>query len=367
VTHHRTPEFRRLFAEVLAGLQYVFQTQNDVVVLASSGSGAMEAAVVNLVPRGGKAIVLEAGVFARRWSDICQAFGIEVVRHEVTWGQAARPQDVATLLDQHPDAVAVFGTLMESSTGVGHDIRAIGQIVALSPALLVVDAVSGAGVMECRTDEWGVDMLVAGSQKGLMLPPGLSFVTASQRAWRQIERIEPQAFYFNLKHYRKKLHAAEPGEGPDTPWTPANTLIVALAETLRLIRATGIEQIWQRAQVLGAATRAGIEALGLEVFASRPAPGLTAVRFPTGLDGAAFLRRLESRFGVKLAGGQDKLKGQIFRIAHLGIIDELDVLGTLAAIELVLDEMGQSVRLGSAVAAASAVINADGGRRMAEK
>ncbi len=359
VTHHRTPEFRTVFAEVLAGLQDVFQTTSDIVVLSSSGTGAMEAAVVNFVPRGGKAIVLEGGVFAQRWTHICQAFGINVVRHEVPWGQAVEPADVAALLAQHADAAAVFGTLMESSTGVGHDVEAIARVVAPSQALFIVDAISGAGAMECHTDAWGIDVLVVGSQKALMLPPGLAFLAVSKRAWKQLDTIEPQAFYFNLKYYRSKLHGFKPGEGPDTPWTPAIGLIMALAESLRSIRGEGIERVWQRARRLAQATRAGVAALGLELFATRPADGMTSVRFPAGLDGGRFLKRLEVRFGVKLASGQLQLKGQIFRIAHFGLLDELDILATLAGMELVLLELGHPVTLGSGVAAASRVL-ADG-------
>ena len=353
VNHHRTPEFVALFAEVLAGLKEVFQTSGDVVVLTSSGTGAMEAAVVNLVPRGGKAIVLEAGVFAERWTKICEAFGIEVVRHQIPWGEAVEPADVARLLEQHPDAVAVFGTLMESSTGVGHDVKAIGQVVAPTGALYVVDAISGAAVMECRTDEWGIDVLVVGSQKALMLPPGLAFLSINDAARRQMELVKPQAFYFDLKQHLKKIK-----DGPDTPWTPAHTMIAALAENLKLIRAEGMEAVWARAKVLSQATRAGIEAIGLELFANRPADGLTSVRMPEGVDGSAFLKRLESRFGIKVAGGQGQIKGKIFRIAHMGILDELDILGTLSAIELVLVELGRHVELGAGVAAASRVLAA---------
>jgi aspartate aminotransferase-like enzyme len=351
VGHHRTPEFVSLFAQVLEGLKEVFQTSGDVVVLASSGTGAMESAVVNLVPRGGKAIVLEAGAFAQRWSNICEAFGIEVVRHPVTWGEATDPHDVARLLKQHPDAVAVFGTLMESSTGVGHDVQAIARIVAPTSALYVVDAISGAGVMECRTEAWGIDALVVGSQKALMLPPGLAFLALSKAAVEQINKVKPQAYYFDLRQYLKKVK-----DGPDTPWTPAHTMIAALAENLKQIRAEGMESIWARAKVLSRATRAGIEAIGLDVFATRPADGLTSVRMPEGVDGSTFLKRLESRFGIKVAGGQAHLKGKIFRIAHMGIVDELDILGTLAAIELVLEELGRPVELGAGVAAASRVL-----------
>lgn len=357
VGHHRTAEFRRVLAEVLAGLQEVLQTASDIAVLAASGTGAMEAAVVNLVPRGGKVIVLEAGVFARRWAEIGQAHGARVVRHEVPWGQAVDPDDVATLLAAHPDAVAVFGTLMESSTGVAHDVEAIGRAVAATPAVFVVDAISGAGCVECRADRWGLDVVVVGSQKALMLPPGLAFVSASPKAWAQIERTPVQSYYFDLRRYRAKLHGPD-GHSPDTPFTPAHTLIVALAETLREIRAAGIEQAWARSARLAAATRAGLAATGVELFAARPAAGMTAAKFPASLDGAQFLARLEERFGIKLAGGQDRLKGQIFRLAHFGLIDEFDVLGTLAAIELTLAEFGYPVVLGSAVAAAGRVLQA---------
>jgi serine---pyruvate transaminase len=244
----------------------------------------------------------------------------------------------------------VFATLLESSTGVAHDIEALGPIVAATPALLVVDAISGAGSLPCWTDRWQIDLLVVGSQKALMLPPGLALIAVSEKGWRQIDAIEPQAFYFNLKHYRKML--------PETPWTPAISLVIGLAETLREIRAIGIEAAWQECETLAEATRAGVEALGLTVFAQRPAAGLTAVRKPAGVETGKLLARLQERFGVKLASGQDKLKGEIFRIGHFGLIDQVDVLGVLAALELVLAELGQPVTLGSAVAAASRVIAA---------
>lgn len=347
VMHHRTPEFRAILADVLDGLRYVLQTRNDVVLLTASGTGAMEAAVVNLVPRGGKAIVLEAGVFARRWAQIARTFGIEVVLHEVAWGRAVEAADVARLLAEHPDTVAVFATLMESSTGVGHDVEAIGRAVRASQAVLVVDAISGAGAMACRGDDWSLDVLVGGSQKALMLPPGLSFLSISEKAWQQIDRVEPQAFYFNLKFHRESLRT-----GPQTPWTPAVTLVVGLAENLKQIRAAGIESVWAECERLARATRAGVQAIGLELFAQRPAAGLTAVKVPPGIDAASLLSRLESRFGIKLAGGQDKLRGKIFRIGHFGALDALDVLGTLAALELTLCDLGYRVELGAAVAAA---------------
>jgi aspartate aminotransferase-like enzyme len=351
VTHHRTPEFRAILTEVFAGLKHVFATENDVLVLTSSGTGAMEAAVVNLVPRGGKAIVLESGKFAERWRKICETFGIQVVRYDVPWGEAFDANEVARLLGEHPDTVAVFGTLLETSTGVGHDIEAIGRAVKASKALFVVDGISGVGAMECRVDAWGIDVLVVGAQKALMTPPGLAFLAVSPAAWRQIESFERPAFYFDLLAYRKASAEA------DTPYTPAIPLVKALVESLRSIRATGIEQIWAWNKVLGRAMRAGLEALGLRLVATtRPADGMTAVYFPEGVDGRALLARLQTRFGIKLAGGQGPLKGRIFRIAQMGMVDELDIISTLAALELVLAETCQDVKLGAGVAAASRVL-----------
>ena len=352
VRHHRTPEFRRTMADVFAGLKYVFQTANDVLVLACSGTGGMEAAVVNTVPRGGRALVLESGKFAERWRLIAERFGVEVVRYELPWGEAFDAAEVARLLAEHPDIAAVFATLQETSTGVGHDIEAIGRVVRDTHALFVVDGISGVGAMECRTDDWGIDVLVVGSQKALMTPPGLAFLAVSPKAWRQIEAIDRPAFYFDLVAYRKAAEANE------TPYTPAIPLVEALAESLRLIRATGIENVWARSRRLSRAVLAGIAAVGLRPVAKRPAEGVSAVYLPDGIEGKAFLARLEERFGIKLAGGQGPLKGKIFRIAQMGQIDEADILGCLAAIELVLLEMGHAVTLGSAVAAAEAALAA---------
>lgn len=350
VPHHRTPEFRATVGEVVAGLREIFQTQNDVLLLSSSGTGGMEAAMANLVPRGGKAIVLESGKFAERWSEIGHAFGIHVIAHQVPWGQPFDPAGVAQLLRAHPDTAAVFSTLQETSTGVAHDIQGIGRIVAPTNAVFVVDGISGAGVVECRTDAWNVDVLVVGGQKALMVPPGLAILTVSPAAWKQIESIERSVYYFDLLAYRKASQQNE------TPFTPAIPQILALAENVRRMQREGIENIWARFDLLARATRAGVAALGLKLYATRPGAGTTAVCMPTGVDAKAFLGRLQTRFGVKLAGGQGQAKGKIFRIAHLGLLDELDILATLAAIELVLVELGQPVVLGSGVGAASTVI-----------
>lgn len=352
IGHHRTPEFRAVLAEVFENLKYVFQTKNDVAILTSSGTGAMEAAVANLMPRGGKAIVLESGKFAERWSHLCRAFGATVVPYSVPWGEAFEPAVVADLLAKHPDAIAVFATLQETSTGVGHDIQGIGRVVAPTKALLVVDGISGVGPVECRTDDWGIDVLVVGSQKGLMTPPGLAFVSVSEAAWSHIGSIERTCFYFDLLKYRKGLATC------DTPFSPAIPLIMALAESLRILRHDGMEAVWARFDRISRAVLAGIQAIGLSSYAKRPGAGMTAVQMQPGVDAGPVAAALQSRFGIKVAGGQGQAKGKILRIAHLGIIDEAEILAVLAALELVLAAQGQPVKLGASVAAASQVLAA---------
>jgi aspartate aminotransferase-like enzyme len=276
---------------------------------------------------------------------------VETVNVTVPYGQAVQPEQLARALAEHPDAVAVCSTLSETSTGVGHDIAAFGKLVAATPALFLVDAISGLGVMECQTDEWHIDLCATGSQKALMLPPGLAFLSVSDKAWKQIEKNPaPRTFYFDLKKARKSL------ETSDTPYTPAHTLIRALKVSLKRIRAEGIENIWARQARNAAAARAGFQAMGLELFAARPAEGLTVVKVPEGLDGVALLSKLEKQYGLKLAGGQDNLKGKIIRMAHMGYIDQFDVLAGLAGVELVLLEMGYPVEPGRGVAAAQKVL-----------
>lgn len=346
VTYHRTPEARAILREVLEGVQYVLQTRNDVIALTSSGTGAMEAALVCTVPPGGKAICAYAGRFGERWHRLWQTFGVESVPVTAPYGQAVSPEQIEAALKAHPEAVAVCVVHSETSTGVKHDLASIGPIVARTPAVLIVDAISSAGALELRTDAWQLDLVATGSQKALQMPPGLAFVSVSAKAWQRIEQHRPRAFYFDLSRYRAKL------KDPDTPFTPAHTLLRALRVSLRRIREEGIENLWARCARLARCARAGVSALGLELFAHPPAEGLTAITVPANLDGVDLLNRLEKRYGLKLAGGQDHLKGKIIRLAHMGHIDLFDVLAALSGLELVLAEMGYPVRLGSAVAAA---------------
>jgi serine---pyruvate transaminase len=351
VNYHRTPEFRQILAEVLQDLQYIYCTKNQVVPLTSSGTGGLEAAVVNCLPPGSKAICLIAGRFGERWRSLCKAFAIEAVSVTVPYGQSVQPEQLRLALADHPDTLAVFSTLSETSTGAGHDVAAFGQLITPTRALHVVDAISGLGTMECRVDEWHIDICVTGSQKALMLPPGLAFLSVSEKAWKLIDKNpSPRTFYFDLKKARAKL------ESSDTPFTPAHTLIRALRTSLQKIRAEGIENIWKRQARTAAAARAGFKAMGLEIFADQPVDGLTVVKVPEGIDGLALLNKLEKQYGLKLAGGQDNLKGKIIRLAHMGYIDQFDVLAGLAGVELVLNEMGFLVEPGAGLAAAQKVL-----------
>jgi aspartate aminotransferase-like enzyme len=350
VIHHRSNEAKQVITEVLNGLKEVFQTKNDVVILTASGTGAMEAAAVNAVPPGGKTLVLSAGHFGARWGGICKAFGINAVVLETEWGQPVDPDQVATALREHPDTVCVFGTLSETSTGTGHPVEALGRIIAKTSAIFAVDGISGVGAMECQTDQWGIDLLCVGSQKALMLPPGLAFLSVSDKAWAKIDSFDAHSYYFNLKAARKKAKEF------DTPYTPAHTLILALRTALRRIREEGMENVLERHRRMSDACQAGIQALGLELFSSRPAEGLTAFRVPAGLKDAQIRSKLAERFGISTVGGQDKLKGKIVRIGHMGYTDELDVISTLAALETTLAELGYDVEPGRGVTAAQQVL-----------
>ena len=349
VTYHRTAEQRQILGEVMEDLKYVFQTKNPVIVLTSSGTGGMEAAVSNVLVPGNKAILLTAGRWGERWRGILKAFGIEIIAVEGAYGKAIPPADLEAALTKHPDAVAVFSTLSETSTGVGHDIAGYGKIVAKTPALLVVDAISGLGAAECRTDDWNIDICVSGSQKALMMPPGLAFVSVSEKAWKRIDSANAKSFYFDLKRYRAKI--AE----NDTPFTPANTLIKAQRISLKRIRAEGIENLWARHTLMATASRAAIKAMNLENFAERPNSAMTVITVPTGIDGNAVLSKLEKQYGYKLANGQDNMKGKIWRLSHMGYTDIFDVLGSLSALELVLLEAGHAFEAGAGVAAAQRV------------
>jgi serine---pyruvate transaminase len=354
VFYHRSAQARQLLLEVQEDLQYIFQTKNPVLTLTCSGTGGMEAAIANCAPPGAKVICLIAGRWGERWKHLCKAFGVEAINVASPYGEPVRPEQLAEALAKHPDALAVAATLSETATGVRNDIEAFGKQVAATPAVFIVDSISGLGVTECRTDDWHIDVNVTGSQKALMLPPGLAFASVSKKAWKRIEENpSPRVFYFDLKKYRDNLLTG------DTPFTPAITLIRALRLSLKHLRAEGIENVWARHARVAAAARAGVSAVGLELFATQPVDGLTVFKVPKGVDGEALLKKLEKQYGFKLAGGQDTLKGKIVRLGHMGYIDYFEVLGAIAALEFVLWEMGWSVEVGIGVAAAQQAMRYD--------
>jgi len=352
ILHHRTPEYEALIAEVREGLKVLFQTTEEVFLFAASGTGGMEAAVVNTLSPGEKALVIRGGKFGERWGEICQAYGVNFTPIDVPYGKAVDPGLVAAALEKDPRIAVVLSTHSETSTGVLHDIKAIAGVVRKTPTLLVVDAITSLGVVDVPMDDWGLDVVVAGSQKALMLPPGLAMVGVSRKAWAAVERSRLPKYYFDFAAEQKHLLKNQ------SRFTPAISLVVGLRETLRMIRSEGLPNIFRRHERLAAAMRAGITALGLELFAERPSPAVTAVLVPKGIDGGAILNTLRTRHGVIIAGGQGSMKGKIFRLATMGYADSTDVVVALSALELTLSEVGYPVKLGDGIRAAQEVLAA---------
>jgi len=325
--HHRTSVYQEIFQEVLEGLKNVFQTKQDVFVFASSGTGAMEAAVVNFLSPGDKALAIVSGKFGERWGDLCKAYGLETVILPVTWGEACDPRKLEEKLQQEKNVKVVYATLCETSTGVVHDIQALTEVAHAHGARIAVDAVSGLAADEFLTDAWGVDIVVSGSQKALMLPPGLGMITVGEEAWKLAESARLPKFYFDLLKARKAMAKW------DTPFTPAISLMVALRESLRKIQKRGIEHIWKETESLATFTRKEIVRLGLSVFSKAPANALTSVEVPKGLDAQHLIQTLRDKYGIWVAAGQGDLKGKIFRVAHMGYIQKKDIQLCITALE----------------------------------
>lgn len=354
VLHHRTPEFEALFARVRAGLQELHGTAGEVLILAGSGTGAMEAAVVNLCSRGDRAIVIRCGKFGERWAEICRAFGVEVLALAAPYGEAVAPDRLARALREHPEARAVFATQSETSTGVLEEIQAYAALTRGTDTLLVVDAVSSLGAVACPMDAWGVDVVVSGSQKGLMCPPGLAFIALTDRAWAAVERADLPRYYWDLKGERRWQAKRQ------TQFTPAVSLLVGLDAALGLLKAEGFANVYRRHERLARATRAGVEALGLALFPkAMPSPAVTAVVAPAGIDGEAVVRVYGEAHNITIAGGQGEMKGKLFRLAHLGYVGDFDVVVGLAALERVLTGLGHPVDYGSALRAAQKALEGE--------
>ena len=348
--YHRAPAFDEVYERVLAKLPSVFRTQNDVLAFAASGSGAMESAVANLVRPGDTVLVCAAGKFGERWIGLTEAYGAELVRYEPGWGERLDPAEIDRLLAESPGIEVAFATLSETSTGIVHDVQAIAEVAGRHGVILAVDAVSGLGAAELRQDDWGVDVVVAGSQKALMCPPGLAFASVSERALEYAESRSGGRFYFD---WGKTAKSQRKGA---SPFTPAVPLFLGLDVALGLIEKEGLDDVLARHQVLARATRAGAAAIGLELFGDpdERSTVVTAVELPDDVDGGKVPGALR-KLGITANGGQDHLKGRILRIAHCGYFGAFDIVTSLSGLEMVLHQLGREVEHGAAAGAAQKV------------
>ncbi len=347
--YHRAPAFTECLREVQDSLRWLMQTKQLPLVISGSGTAGMDAAVSNFLRAGDKVIVVRGGKFGERWGRICQAYGIECVFVDVEWGKGVDPKTVAAALDANPGVRAVYATASETSTATKHDVEAIARVTGgREDVLLCVDAITAVGVFEVPVDQWGIDVTVVGSQKALMLPPGLAIVVASDKAWKAQERANLPRFYLDLARERKSQDKGE------TAFTPAVSLVVGLREALRMLKEETLPGVWNRHERLAKATRAAAGGIGLELFSSSPTNAVTAYRVPSGLDGAAIIKQMRTRYGITIAGGQDHLKGKILRIAHIGYISEFDIITAISGLEMTLSDLGYVIRPGSGVAAAQA-------------
>jgi len=345
VFHHRTPRFKEMFRQVNDGLRKVLKTANEVLTIAGSGTSGMEAAISCLVPRGRKVLVANNGKFGERWVKVARLYGLDVDEAKLEWGTALQPETVRQKL-----ATGEYGAVVvvhsETSTATACDLAGIGKAVAATDAILLADCITSAGALPLETDAWGVDVVGVGSQKAMMLPPGLATVAVSQKAWKAGEKVNSPTCYLDLKAYRKSL--AE----DDVPFTPAVTLIRGMKVALDAINAIGIDTITARTALLARATRAAGEAIGMKVFSRQPSDSVTGLLYPAGVDDG-FRKAIEKKYGCSLAGGQDDLKGKLCRISHMGYVDPLDTIGLVAAMEYTLADCGAKVQIGSGVAAAA--------------
>jgi aspartate aminotransferase-like enzyme len=349
IIHHRTAAYEAVFADVRAGLKRLAQTKQEVVPFASSGTGAMEAAVVNTLSAGDTVAIVRAGKFADRWAELARAYGLKAIDIPAPFGETVAPERVADAL-KGGNVKAVLTQHSETSTGVLHDVRAYAEVTRGTDTMLIVDAVSSLGIADLPMDAWGIDVMVSGSQKGLMLPPGLGFCALSDKAWEHAKRSTLPKYYFNITEEAKSVRKNE------AHYTPAVSIILGLREVLRMLEAEGLPNVFKRHDRLARATRAGVEALGLTLFAtSHASPAITAVVAPKGIDSEAILAAFSTNYNITIAGGQGEMKGKIFRLGHMGYAAEFDTIIALAALEQVLADLGVPVDFGASVAAAQKV------------
>lgn len=350
IIHHRTKEYQAIFKDVTDGLKKIFKTSNDVFTFTSSGTGAMEASIVNTCSPGDKIIVVRGGKFGERFGDIAKAYGVEVIALDVPWGSGPRPSDIQELLKNNPGVKGVYTTLCETSTATVFDIKAIGDVVRPTGAIYVVDAISGLGADKFENDAWGVDIAICGSQKGLMIPPGLAFCTVSPKAWKAVEASKLPKFYFNFKKYKKAM------DDTDTPFTSAITLVIGLRKALETINSLGVDKVIAEHTAQANAFRDAAKALGLALFSKSPSNAVSAICTPSGMDADALIKLLKTEYGVTFAGGQEQLKGKIFRAAHMGGIDKEHTIESIKALEAALIKLGYNFKTGSGVEAATRIL-----------
>jgi serine---pyruvate transaminase len=350
IIHHRHPEFREIFKRVNRNLKYVFQTEQPVLTLACSGTGGVEATFVSLFSPGDTVIAVNGGKFGERWVKMPETFGLKAVEIKVDWGKAPTSEQMLAALQAHPEAKGVYLVHSETSTGTATDIENLSRLIRQnSNALVCVDGITAIGAHEFRFDDWGIDVCVTGSQKGLMIPPGLAFVAVSRRAIAAMETSTIPKFYFDL---RKALKSHK---DDDTPWTPAISLVIGVDAALEMIRKEGIENIWKRHERLARGLREGIKAIGLKLFSEYPSYAVTPVWLPGEIEWKPFNKILKEKYGITIAGGQGDFTGKIFRISHLGYYDELDMITMLSALEMALHENGYPVEFGSGARGAQEV------------
>lgn len=347
--HHRTEDFRTLYKQVLSDLKHVLGTSNDVLVLVASGSGGLEAATQNFFSPGDEVLVCSAGKFGERWVEIMKAWGMQATVLSAPYGAAVQPATVEQALGKNPNIKGVFVQASETSTGTQHDVKSMGLAVKKTNAIFVVDAITGIGTMPLEIDNWGLDIVIGGSQKAFMIPPGLAFLSISQKAWTLADSAKSPHYYFDLKREKKNALTGE------SAWTPNTALLLAFAEALKYIKSMGMDKLVANAQLLARATREAVQELGLAVFSSSPGSSVTAVRAPAGMDSGVIVKEFRTRFNAIITNGQGSMKGQIFRLAHLGYFDFHDLFAIVAELELILAANGVPVRFGSGVAAVQSV------------
>jgi len=352
--HHRSPEFGNIFSEVLEKLKKMYKTDNDVFVLTSSGTGAMEAAITNSFNIGDKVLIASIGNFGERFKKISAKFGLEVIALDYEWGDTADPEDIRKELDKDSEIKGVMAQFSETSTAALNDIKTMGSIVKDYPAIFIVDAISGLVASDLETDKWNLDIVLGGSQKGLSAPTGAAFISISDKAWKLIERSDIPKFYFDLKAARTSMGK----NPPQTPWTPGISIIVAMNKALDQLFEEGMGKAFKRHKVLAEATWAGAEALGLELLVAVPEKrgfSTTAIKVPESIDGKELAKIMRVKYGVTVAGGQGKLAGKIIRIGHIGYVGMFDIVMVLSALEMALADLGYKFETGAGISGAQEV------------